>query len=209
MYRRRRFFTGSRSTRAIARNALALSRRNSRLVSVPEFKQFIANGSIANVDTTGSIAALTNISQGDDLTNREGRTIRAKSLWVKFRAVYDVDNSPVISYYRVMIILDTEQRGTDPGINDILESSGGYLAFRANKYKRRFVSLYDKVFWLDGVNRKSDFNEFYKRMNIPMDWSSATSTDKIGNHIFLVAISSDPVNGPSLGYRTCLKYTDV
>lgn len=210
MYRRRRGFrTGrGRTTRSLATNALRLARRNTRLVGKPEFKFIEETPAYTNVIDTGHVKQLTDIDQGDTASTRTGNTVRIKSFWIKWYCIYDTDNLPTISWLRIMFFIDTEQRGTAPGNSDLL-GSVTIQGFKNDKYKRRFVILYDRTYWMDGAERKILMGEWYHRFNMLSDYADSQGSNPIGNHLYMFVMSEDPVNGPYFKGKFVTKFTDV
>lgn len=93
-------------------------------------------------DTTGSVAALNLIAQGDDVTNRQGRQVSLKSCRV-FGIVGPQDASTLTNLARVMLVWDSQPNsGALPAITDILTASTA-IAHTNLDNRQRFTILRD------------------------------------------------------------------
>jgi len=165
----------------------------------PELKFFDTALSF-NFDTTGEVPATGQIAlipQGDTESTRDGRLAVIKSIQIRGNAYFAAGasaNGANLAF--LYVVLDTQTNGAAAAITDVftgtnlstamlnLNNSGRFRILK--KIAMKFVSQ-------AGVTTAYNDNvqqvEFYKRCNIPMDWSSTTGaiTEIRSNNVFLCA----------------------
>jgi len=93
-------------------------------------------------DTTGQVQLLNGIASGADYTERIGRKIRMKSLFVRGICQQGDATGVLINLARMIIVYDKQTNGSAPVISDILKESNS--ASQLNLENRdRFVVLAD------------------------------------------------------------------
>lgn len=126
-----------------AGKALALATRVASLVNV-EYK---------NVDTVGSgtitnnwaVTNLNTVAQGDDQTNRNGRSIKARGLVIQI-GVSSNTTSTVPVRTRLVVVRDNFQDGTAPAGTDIYTVNGTEALRVITANQNRFTVLWDTMF---------------------------------------------------------------
>lgn len=101
-------------------------------------------------DTTGSVTLLNGVATGTDFTNRIGRRILMKSLYVR-GFVFPIDSTVVDNLSRVIIVYDSQVNGAIPAITDILKEAFSESQINLNN-RDRFHILADKTFQMGSVN---------------------------------------------------------
>lgn len=112
----------------------------------------IATGTV-QVNTTGSISLLNGCIQGTDYTQRIGRKIVLKSVYIRGRVQSEasIGPSPVISagqMARLIIVIDTQPNGVIFAITDLLNTSDPSSQLNLNN-RDRFMILCDKLYVID------------------------------------------------------------
>lgn len=121
------------------------------LSSRPEEKALTTNQTNYEGDTNGTIALLNGCATGTDFTDRVGRKIYMKSIFIR-GTVGPVDTNVSNSLVRLMIIYDTEPNGALPAVTDILAQ--GRSESQTNLSNRhRFYIVIDKQYY---IGRYSD-----------------------------------------------------
>lgn len=156
------------------------------------------------------------ITQGDDESNRIGRSIRAVNLTVRISINMNLAlNNEIV---RVMVVCD---KSLDPGLAEtptiilskILEDSTvAPVVSPLNKdYGKRFVLMKDKVFTLNANTRTNFVQKWFMRCGFHIKFDSGSSGDASENSIYFVVISdNNSVTNESAINTVCrLNYTDT
>lgn len=159
------------------------------------------------------------IPQGDTESNRNGRKVQVKSIWVKGTITLPPDQatSAASDRVRIMLVQDKQANGAVFTTTNVLVS-GSYLAFRQLENQGRFNILYDQTFSLNamaGVGTATTeyargFN-IYKKCNIPIEYDTSATTGAIttqrSNSLAILMISQ--ANNVSLvDYNARVRYSD-
>lgn len=154
-------------------------------------------------DTTGEVPAsgqLALIPQGDTESTRDGRKATIKS--IQIRALMYTTPGAAATFSdstNLYLVLDTQCNGAAAAATDVFTSTAFNSALLNLNNSGRFRILKHWVHnWgaTAGVgaalNTQTKQLEYFKRCNIPMDWSSTTGaiTEIKSNNIFLMAGSS-------------------
>lgn len=98
------------------------------------------------LDTTGSITLINGISEGDDNTNRNSRSVLIKSVEVRGSA-QPTATTGLPQKCRLLLVWDNAANGVAPAIADILTAVSPYAYPNVN-FERRFTILWDWSFVL-------------------------------------------------------------
>lgn len=98
-------------------------------------------------DTTGSIALLHTIAQGNDNNQRIGRQVKLFRLWM--RGIAQAKTATTTALCRLIIVYDKETVKALPLVTDVLESANA-KAHKNDDNKKRFKFLYDETFVMAG-----------------------------------------------------------
>jgi len=101
-------------------------------------------------DTTGTVTLLNGVSTGTDYTQRIGRRIHMKSLYIR-GIVQPEDSSTNANLARIIILYDTQTNTTLPNIGDILEGSSSISHLNLNN-RSRFKVLADMTYAMGTFN---------------------------------------------------------
>lgn len=159
-----------------------------------------------NIDATGEVPAtgqLCLIPQGVTESTRVGRKCTLKSIEMKFDTLLvpaAAANSATVS--AIYVVLDKQTNGAAAAATDVFTGTVMPNALRNLANSQRFVIL-KKFVWAQnsaaGVttayNNTVRHFEFYKKLNIPLEFSSTTGaiTELKSNNIFLLA-GSNPLD---------------
>lgn len=95
-------------------------------------------------DTTGTITLLNGVAVGTDFTDRIGRKILMKSIFI--RGIHlPVDDSTGNFISRLVIVYDRQANGVAPAITDVVKSINGSAQINLNN-RDRFQILFDKQY---------------------------------------------------------------
>ena len=96
-----------------------------------------------SMDTTGSITLINGVATGSDFTDRIGRKIILKSVYVR-GIIKPVDSQTNDALCRMMVVYDMQANGAAPAITDILKSATSQSQLNMNN-RDRFKIIFDKV----------------------------------------------------------------
>lgn len=198
-----------------------LAKHLATLINV-ENKCWDVDGSTGvTVTSTPSVINLSNIAQGSDYVNRQGDSILAQSIEFRCRVV----GNPLVNGHnmRVLIVRDKLQRGVDPVLGDVLQGgSEPTVQPYLEPQEGRFDILYDEIVNLNHVEENSGVSttayipqrkvlpSLIRKWNQHIKYQNTTGADGsnwIGG-LYLMAVSGDASNGPSLRYTFRLRFTD-
>lgn len=170
-------------------------------------------------DTTGTVTLLNGIATGTDFTDRIGRKIILKSIFVR-GLVGPVDTSTGTNCARILIVYDMQANGSAPAVTDILKTADSRDQINLNN-RDRFKILFDKQWTLgpfDGVTlgyigAPSVANvKLYRRLNLETLFNGTTAA--IGSiatgSIYMVTIGNQAAaNGSSFQVSTRIRFVDA
>lgn len=210
MSRYKRSYRNYSSTAKKANLALAIAKTLASQHKV-EYKVKDVKDSGANMLNTGTVVHLLPVAQGTDQDDRIGNEIELASIQMKFRIA--INSAATTTFCRVLLVKDFDNQGATPSINDILGTGTDYsdyltCSFKHVDNKHRFSFLYDKTFTL-GINAIGGIHqEYYKKVPLKIEYTSANSADMTNQQVFLVFLSNESTNYPTIRYFVRSKYTD-
>lgn len=160
------------------------------------------------IDYNGSVTNLNSIAQGDTRVNRQGRTVLAKYLSGRI-AIYNNATAGSCTV-RLFIVCDKMNQGSAPSVSDILEGVGANTApLSALKQinTQRFKILWSRLTTTD-TNNPIQLFKYYLPMSTHLYFDGANATDYQKNALFLVMISDQQTNTPSINLYNRLAFYD-
>ncbi len=208
-YSRKRYSKPSGSAMATASKALALALMLKKLINV-EFKENETYFS-ATVPSTPRIDLLTQIAQGDTKENRQGNSVRAKSLSLKMRMSKNAAATATI--VRVLIVQDKVSNGVVPITADLFDTSSApaYMApYNSDNAGNRFKFLRDKTYILSDGGGELRLQRLFNKLNHHVKWNGTTGVQAQcqTGHLYLITISSESTNVPNIEADVMLRYVD-
>lgn len=177
----------------------------------------LVNSEMLHKDTTinmssaqTNIQSLVAIAQGDTDAGRTGNSILLRNIYI--RGSVAINNS-VIGNTRVTLALvkDTQQiSDTVPAVADIFQSPSDPDTLLVTNQFGRFKILWRKTYVLTpigGGRNVTNINKYWKLYD-HIRYNGSASTDIQKNGYYLVAISSESSNYPSLTFNTRIGYRD-
>lgn len=189
--------------------------KKGRLIMFKDIKTFDTTIGNTTADYNGSVYSLSDIAQGDDFNQRNGRKILLKS--IQFSITWYMPAAQINCNCRFLILRDNDLQdsGTLPTPANILENTGsiyGPTTLRQNDpiYMKRFQILCDKRVSLDiygsGTTKGRDF---YKKYVHPIFFSSTAAADAAQGSILLLVISDSVTsNLPTFYMNSRLRFVD-
>jgi len=183
-----------------------------KLINI-ETKYFDYSLGSTTVTTSYNIVNVSSIPQGTDVSNRLGDSIKLQGL----KTLLSITPQPLtpFCYVRLLMVRDSEPRGSTPVYQDVLFTTFGPLPvmqYNYFTYQKRFSILYDEVFVLNPASL------FYTGVSktvltphnghIKWDGSGVTGTSLGEGQIYLLYCTTAASNGPVLDWTTRIAYTD-
>ncbi len=177
-----------------------------------EFKKVDTFREIPITIVAPQIGLLNGMAIGDDFTNREGRSVRIKSLQIALTLFLNPLSTQ--TFVRCILVLDTQPNGIIMLIDELLNDATvnlGSTNFRNLNFRKRFVILKDEVVTLQASGQRSVHLEWYKKLNI-IETFDDSSTGGIGdittNALYLVLFSGETTDGVQNSCRTRVRFID-
>lgn len=205
-------YSGGQLASMTARKALSLAKYMYGLINV-EKKKFDVSSN-AGPTTAGAMIPLSHVAQGDTDQDRNGLSVLAKYLYARGTVIFDKDVP--YSRCRIMLIQDKQQQSdTTPSVNDVLDPTFASLidAPLNNLTVGRFTVLRDFVITSNNVGSTEAIARtrtwgFNVKMTQHLRWNGPLGTDVQKNHLYLLLVSDQLVEFPTVTYNTRLTYVD-
>lgn len=198
---------GIGTTYNIARKGLQIAQQVKNLVNV-EYKKNGSSGT-SSVTSAGTILPITWLAEGDDFNNRNGRSIKLKSIYWKGYASHNASGlaSQII---RCIVFMDTQQNGSTPAVTDYLETAN-VLSMKKFDNRDRWMTLWDKLYIVDGDHQSLTSKKFYKKMSHTIKYigTAANEASAGNNQIYILLVTNEPsANYPEMVYNWEIRYID-
>lgn len=176
-----------------------------RLINVE--KKYFDTSAGTQPSSTGTVISLSNIAQGDDYNNRDGHSILAQSIY--FKARVGMNSTSPYSWVRLILFADNDQRGTDPAVTDLLETSDVNSPLQ-HDVNRRFNIIMDKEVSLSNTGTQAVFIKKFIKYNQHLKYTGTAGTDASAQegNLFLLLISSESTLVPIVQWYNRLRFTD-
>jgi len=179
----------------------------------PELKFFDTTLAFV-IDATGEVPAtgqLNLIPQGDTESTRDGRSATIKSIQIRgmIKADFGAAANPFGVTY-MYLVLDKQANGAAAAVSDVLTNATMTNGMFNLENSARFVILKKWVHdWTPQAGATTAFGavarhvEFYKKVDIPITWSSTTGaiTEIRSNNLFLIAGASSSALDDLVGFN--------
>ncbi len=200
---------------SLAKRSIAGLNQIRKLINIEEKYLDTSASVFPNQSGTSSVTCLSQITQGADISNRVGNSIRVQRLSLIGRT--SVNSSvTTFSLVRILVFRDMEGQGTAPVMSDVLETVGSSAAPR-QPYdylnRKRFSILADWVFPLTPfTSGQGSAHEF--QYDVPLlkhvlyrGGLAAAASDGEGS-IYLGCVSDETTNTPNVAFTSRIVFTD-
>ncbi len=201
------------------RQAWSLAKYLATLVNVEDKKWDIDGTAGVAISTTPTVINLTNIPEGSEWYERSGNSVLGQH--IEFRARIRADAATVGSTVRILLVCDKHQIGTDPVLGDVLNAGTSPLIQPLNYAAQdRFTILYDELVTLVPTAYNSGTSSYVPcRLILPSlirKWnqhvlygaSATADSSNRKNALYLMAVSDETTNTPTLFYTWRFHFTD-
>lgn len=156
----------------------------------------------------GAITALDAIPEGDTESGRSGTSV--KPMRISWRLNATQHSSATLTLLRMVVFRGKYERDNEPVVGDIFASTGvNQFKINDKKYNTKFI--FDRVFIFDAVNnsRVKKIDGSYKLFgHIQFDASQTDGTDHENGGVYVLFISNEATNAPTVVGNFRLTYTD-
>lgn len=155
------------------------------------------------VNSTPIITLLTGVATGTDETNRDGRSILVKSVYM--RGI--VQRGAVDAIIRIILLIDKSPNGIMPVASDILLSATGpgwvVAPLNQDNAGSRFKIICDKTISLSsGTATTKELNVFRKlNHHAKYDGTSSAITDTTTGHLFALFVCNTTAAGDAISIQ--------
>lgn len=204
--RRRRRYNRGGGILSKASKALSVAYAVKRLVNV-EYKHADISPQTSTPSSTPITPGMLNgIAQGDGVSARDGNSIKMTSLYLRYYA--SINASATNTQLRFVIVKDNQQvSDTSPSWSDVFTSTSTVSHLNVNTLGR-FSILRDVVLDLNDVSNPNCSGEIYLKLNDHCRYNGTASTDMQKNGIYIMMVSSESTNTPSLLWTSRVNYID-
>lgn len=160
--------------------------------------------------SAGSLLLLNGCSTGDGYTNRDGRSIRIKSVDIKVN-IFAGGGGTTPEINRILIFIDKDPNASQAGITDVL-STNSPDSPRNLDFRKRFVILKDKRFVVvPNQSNEAVIWKYYKKLNMHTIFNAdtgATISAIQSNALYMMIISDQPTGGAYLYGSSRVRFID-
>lgn len=189
-----------------ANNAMRTAKKIRSLINV-EYKTHDVTASAQNITNSGTILYLTGIDVGDTDETRDGNTIKITRF--QGRAKVTQHASATTTTVRIIVFRDRSTSGVVPTIAQVLKSASPLSPLNLD-YRKRFQILNDKMFTFDSAKQKIRPMKWFKKMQnqVVYSGSGTSTTTSMSNGLYLLYISDEGTNYPTISYDFRMRFLD-
>ncbi len=161
----------------------------------------------AAVANTGTVTYMSTITQGDGRTERTGVSVKVIKQYATVTMTQHA--SALETFVRVMFIIDKIPKQALPAVTDILQDAD-VNSFINIDAAPRFRILYDKVSSLSSSGSTAKVLKFYspKVFHLRYDAAGGAVADAVLNPMFMLVISNEATNTPTVNVQHRMRYVD-
>lgn len=199
-----------KSTYALAKQAYSGFKYLRGMINC-EKKFYDISGNLS-INNTGDVSTLSGISQGDDTNQRNGDSILAKYLDLRFSWVMNAADP--VEMVRTIVFQDTMSLGTVPAVGDVLTLVGTSTDVLAllnlvGARQHRFKILHDESYTLCSTGTQAVQKNLVVPLNDHIKFTGTVGSDEGKNIVYILNISSSTgANKPTVTWKSRLAYYD-
>lgn len=188
-----------RKNKSLAVKAYQLAKKAYKM---PELKHTAITVADTTPDSTGSIEELSVNSAGTSNNGRIGDTILPTSVHMRGRLIKNA--SATSTQVRIMVFRWISEAPS--ALSDVLVSAT-VQSFKSENTRFQSEILYDRVITLDSASKDSVFINKRIKLKKPISYAQGSSAAN-RNGIWILLLSNEAANTPTLGMETRLFYRD-
>lgn len=202
-----KFWKRAKTVGQVAHKALGTALMVKKLLNV-EYKHIDTAVVTSNPSTSGTVLAMNACAEGNGSGERNGLSIRIKSIFLRGYAVEHLSSSDTL--LRIMIVKAKNPKGTTPTISDIFESTSPYLSLQNNVKTSEYTILWSKFIAMSSSGTSAYYLDKFLKTNFHAKYNSSAGTASAieWNGVYLVLLSNQPTNTPGFTYTARIRYID-
>ena len=167
-----------------------------------------------NIDSSGTVVALSLLAEGDQIGQRTGQTVRSREIDIKGVFTNYIGVGTSVAMIRWIVVIDTMCNGSLPAVLDILHTADVRSPLNEVTTRNRFRVLCDKLVLLEpaGTHPTDQIFSCKKALdhNIEFKGTTVNITDAGKNNLFLMMISDHVLaSAPIAWYYTRHHWIDM
>lgn len=171
-----------------------------------EVQKYDASSNSTPDNSTGSVVHLSFIAEGDGENERTGQKINHLNTVVRGKITMHASATNT----KVRILIIRQKTNATPQLSGVLQAATGSAAvdrFKSSIYGGLSTIMYDKTVQLHTYRPAVSF--FAKaKSKFPIEWADGTAAGISKNHVYMILISDEATNTPTLDYTWRVNYYD-
>ncbi len=178
--------------------ALVIAKKLNRLISF-EHKFLDTQQNAVAASVTGVISQISNMSQGDTTSTRNGSNVKVISIYLSY--FISQHASSTSTQMRIMLVQDNQTNQAIYATNQLLQdptAGDNIVSARLLDNSRRFTVFYDKSHSLSATGETTINRRFYKKCNILLryDANAGTVADLTEKSLSMITFTNEAANFP-------------
>lgn len=194
----------------VATKALSTAYAIKKLLNVE--RKYLSVYNTSTPATTPTIIFLTGSAQGDTQNSRQGNSIKMSSISMKLQFLLNA--SATTTFIRVILFKDKASNGVVPTHQELLESTDSqpwYIAnYNPDNCPTRFKVVSDSTHILEANgNTGKQYSKYFKvNTHVKYDGTGSTQAEATTGHYYLLVVSDEVTNVPTIRNNLTLRYID-
>lgn len=190
----------------IAKKAFRMAKYVRSLVNV-EYKN-IDFGSTAAISSTATYSdAITDVAQGDDQTNRSGRTIKLTSIEVRHGLA--IHASATQSAVRIIFGIDHDPTGVTATAGDLISDTASINSLRTiTASQGRFTVLLDRIYDMSNAGTRNINYKWFHKLGHHNFYNGTAAASNGKGRLFMLLISNEATNTVAQDLKIRVKFID-
>lgn len=176
-------------------------------------KQYYDNNTLLvtrNPTPTGTVDIMSGIPQGDDNGQRTGNSIKLNSLYLTMQG--GMSASATQTFVRIILFEDKFNTGTTPTASNVLgltlTTGWSVIAPLNTDFSTRYRILIDKRIALSQNGRQNFLFKKYIKRYKHVHYTGPNATDTYNGNIYLLMLSNEATNTPTIYFNCRVGYYD-
>ena len=167
----------------------------------------------STVNNSGTLVLLNGLQKGDGVSNREGVSIRNKSLLLN--GYCTIDNAATFGMIRRIIFINRQPTGIAPSIANVLDNSiTSYVNAPRNLNNRSDIVILkdDKIMLSNSGNKIAKFPDTYMKLNMHTIYNTGSDLGTVADiqtgALYVLYVSDSSSNNPNINALHRVRYID-
>jgi len=156
-------------------------------------------------NNTGTVVNLCNIAAGDDASQRDGNSILLK--YIDYKLTATINASATSTTIRQLIFIDKSNQNSNPSVTDVLENASQVGQLNVDNVARFWI-LSDKMYTVTITGDQSCNDHIYIPCDFHVKYNGTASGNTLTNTVYLLLISNEATNTPTITGYTRLAWYD-